>query len=143
MGRTRTAREATEDDPREIEGPELIEPDGSTVPPKETQDYEINLGTAEIDGFIGILEEVLEPLSERVKDIEDPSRFEVFGIILQVVRKNALPSMVVWMAEVANEPVEVLDNSIMLQSKVLKACREQGLGDFLSEWLALLGPILR
>ncbi len=51
--------------------------------------------------------------------------------------------MVGWLSGVSGIPKEELDQSILVQSKVLKKVRESGLGDFLGEWLQLVGPMIR
>ncbi len=123
--------------------------------PYEDRLESITLGTYEVDTFLEILEGVIDPLQSRVREINESlgkdsqgrqrtiSGYQTTQVLIQVVRKNALPDMVGWLSGVSGIPKEELDQSILVQSKVLKKVRESGLGDFLGEWLQLVGPMIR
>lgn len=111
--------------------------------PVENKEVEIqvSLGTAEVDSFMGIIESVIDPLAEEVAKVKNPSGVDTFGMIVRIIRRNAYPELVQWMADASGRPVEDLNGDVMLQAKALKAVREAGLGEFVGEFSALLAPL--
>lgn len=127
----------------EQEAYDAASPNGEApTPEEEARDIQVTLGTPQIDSFMQILEEVIDPLSEEISQLENPTNVDMAALVVRVIRRNAYPRLVGWMAEAAGIPEEELNSSVMLQAKALRALREQGLGDFLGEAAMLLGPVL-